>query len=218
MSNNKTFIVEHLDPELEQWSALEYKCIARETAASGSSFYLTSVPHSLQLPESLKNVSELNVEHRGIEEIYADKKDRVCLLDPAATKELSPEDGDNFDIFLFGGILGDDPPRGMLEHTFGCDLLSNQMPDRTSELRKKGYTGRRLGPVQMTTDTAVRTTRIVVQDRIELENIKYVDNPEIKVDEHESTEMPFRYVLDKNGNPIFPDVGVSFLNNRFVVY
>ncbi|CAD0108861.1 unnamed protein product [Aureobasidium uvarum] len=163
MSGNKTFIVEHLDPELEQWSALEYKCIARETAASGSAFYLTSVPHELQLPESLKNVSELNVEHRGIEEIYADKKDRVCLLDPAATKELSPEDGDNFDIFLFGGILGDDPPR------------------------------------------AVRTTRIVVQDRIELENIKYVDHPEIKVDEHESTEMPFRYVLDKDGNPIFPD-------------
>ncbi|KAH0403421.1 DUF431-domain-containing protein, partial [Aureobasidium melanogenum] len=163
----KTFIVEHLDPELEQWSALEYKCIARETAASGSSFYLTSVPHELQLPESLKNVSELNVEHRGIEEIYADKKDRVCLLDPAAKQELSPADGDNFDIFLFGGILGDDPPR-----------------DRTSELRKKGYQGRRLGPVQMTTDTAVRTTRIVVQDRIELENIKYVDHPEIKVDEH----------------------------------
>jgi ribosome biogenesis SPOUT family RNA methylase Rps3 len=37
--------------------------------------------------------------------------------------------------------------------------------DRTSELRKKGYQGRRLGPVQMTTDTAVRVTRIVVQDR-----------------------------------------------------
>jgi ribosome biogenesis SPOUT family RNA methylase Rps3 len=114
MSNNKTFIVEHLDPELEQWSALEYKCIARETAASGSSFYLTSVPRELQLPESLKSVSELNVEHRGIEEIYADKKDRVCLLDPSAKKELSPEDGETFDIFLFGGILGDDPPRGML--------------------------------------------------------------------------------------------------------
>ncbi|KAI5198210.1 DUF431-domain-containing protein [Aureobasidium subglaciale] len=194
MSGNKTFIVEHLDPELEQWSALEYKCIARETAATGSSFYLTSVPRELQLPESLKAVSELNVEHRGIEEIYADKKDRVCLLDPAATKELSPEDGDNFDIFLFGGILGDDPPR-----------------DRTSELRKKGYQGRRLGPVQMTTDTAVRTTRIVVQDRIALEDIKYVDNPEIKVDEHESTEMPFRYVLDKNGKPIFPDGMVDLI-------
>jgi len=31
---------------------------------------------------------------------------RVCLLDPRAPKELSPEDGDDFDIFLYGGILG----------------------------------------------------------------------------------------------------------------
>lgn len=58
----------------------------------------------------------------------------------------------------------------------------------------------------MTTDTAVRTTRIVVQDRIELEKIPYVDHPEIKINEHESTEMPFRYVLDDQKNPIFPPV------------
>lgn len=37
--------------------------------------------------------------------------------------------------------------------------------DRTAELRKYGYEGRRLGPVQMTTDTAVRVTRIVVEDQ-----------------------------------------------------
>jgi carboxypeptidase D len=37
--------------------------------------------------------------------------------------------------------------------------------DRTSELRKKGFEGRRLGPVQMTTDTAVRVTRMVVQEK-----------------------------------------------------
>ena len=37
--------------------------------------------------------------------------------------------------------------------------------DRTSELRKKGFEGRRLGPKQMTTDTAVRVTRMVVQDK-----------------------------------------------------
>lgn len=85
-------------------------------------------------------------------------------------------------------------------------LVTDATPDRTSELRKKGYEGRRLGPIQMTTDTAVRTTRIVVQDHIELDNIKYVDHPEIKVDAHESTEMPFRYVLDSQGQPIFPDV------------
>lgn len=104
--SNKTYIVEHLDPELEEWSALEYKCITEESVAAGSAFYLTSVPKELQLPEQLKKVSALNVEHRSVEEIYADRKNRVCLLDPSAKKELSPEDGDNFDVFLFGGILG----------------------------------------------------------------------------------------------------------------
>lgn len=44
-------------------------------------------------------------------------------------------------------------------------LLTCTSLDRTSELRKKGFEGRRLGPKQMTTDTAVRVTRIVVQDK-----------------------------------------------------
>lgn len=39
-----------------------------------------------------------------------------------------------------------------------------------------------------------------------LEKIPYLDNPEIRVDEHESTEMPFRYVKDPDGLPIMPDV------------
>lgn len=62
--------------------------------------------------------------------------ERACLLDPKATEVLKPEDRENFDWFLFvftsvrpsslmwfthhsssflsrfGGILGDDPPRG----------------------------------------------------------------------------------------------------------
>lgn len=41
-----------------------------------------------------------------MEELYADCKDRVCLLDPSAAQDLSPEDGERFDVFLFGGILG----------------------------------------------------------------------------------------------------------------
>lgn len=44
-------------------------------------------------------------------------------------------------------------------------LTDGREADRTSELRKKGYTGRRLGPKQMTTDTAVRVTRMVVQEK-----------------------------------------------------
>ncbi|KAL4785084.1 SAM-dependent RNA methyltransferase [Aspergillus varians] len=189
-----TIVVEHLDPELGAWSALEYGCIARESHAAGSKFLLSSVPTSLQLPEDLAATNGLEVEHGSVEEIFADRKSKVCLLDPSAKVELSPADGDIFEVFLFGGILGDDPPR-----------------DRTAELRKKGYEGRRLGPVQMTTDTAVRVTRMIVHDRVPLEDIPYIDHPEIVINDHERTEMPFRYVKDSDGKPIMPKGMVNLI-------
>lgn len=183
-----TFVVEHLDPELGPWSALEYKTIAAESKAAGCDFILSSVPQSLLESDTLINVGA-NARSDAVEVYFADKKDKICLLDPSAKQELDPSDAEKFEVFLFGGILGDDPPR-----------------DRTSELRKKGFTGRRLGPVQMTTDTAVRVTRAVIMDGKKLDGgIPYIDYPELKLGEHESTEMPFRYVTDQSGKPIMPD-------------
>lgn len=78
----------------------------------------------------------------------------------------------------------------------------------------------------MTTDTAVRVTRRVVQNRgesglclkspdvlttltlVSLDAIPYVDHPEIRVDAHESTEMPFRYIAGSSGKPIMPPVSL----------
>lgn len=102
----KTFIVEHLDDELGPWSELEYITIAKESHENVAKFCLSSVPPNLQLPAALKAVTGFTAEEKSVEVVYADSKNRVCLLDPAATKELSPEDGDTFDVFLFGGILG----------------------------------------------------------------------------------------------------------------
>ncbi|KAM0519486.1 hypothetical protein ACHAPE_003660 [Trichoderma viride] len=186
-SAGKTFIVEHLDPELGPWSELEYLAIAAESEETGTKFILSCLPPNFQVPAALSANKAFTAEHRGVEELYAGQKSRVCLLDPAAAKDLAPEDGETFDAFLFGGILGDDPPR-----------------DRTSELRKKGFEGRRLGPKQMTTDTAVRVTRMVVHDKIPLDQMPYLDFPELKFSEHESTEMPFRYVKGADGKPIMP--------------
>ncbi|KAL2687218.1 hypothetical protein Neosp_004771 [[Neocosmospora] mangrovei] len=180
-TTGKTFIVEHLDPELGPWSELEYLAIAKETQDTHGSFILSSLPPTFKVPADLASNPAFTAEQRGVEELYAANKSRVCLLDPAAAKDLSPEDGDTFDAFLFGGIL-----------------------DRTSELRKKGFEGRRLGPKQMTTDTAVRVTRIVVQDRVPVDKIPYLDFPELKFNEHESTEMPFRYVKGEDDKPIMP--------------
>ncbi|GMF81971.1 unnamed protein product [Aspergillus oryzae] len=85
----------------------------------------------------------------------------------------------------------------------------------------------------MTTDTAVRVTRMVVHEKgsitdsrshlpmimwktndsaVPLEKIQYVDYPEILINEHERTEMPFRYVRGDDGQPIMPQVcTLSFL-------
>lgn len=180
------FVVEHLDPELGPWSALEYQTIADESKQAGCEFILSSVPPPLLLSPEIEKIGA-SARSDAIETYFADRKDQICLLDPQAKEELSPDDSQHFDIFLFGGILGDDPPR-----------------DRTSELRKKGFAGRRLGPKQMTTDTAVRVTRIVVMKKVPLNEIRYVDFPEIQLDDHESTEMPFRYVVDEEGEPVMP--------------
>lgn len=106
MVTQKTYVVEHLDPECGPWSTLEYVTIARESAEAGAQFCLSSAPHRLDLPASLRDIKGLHVTHQGVEDIYRDRKDRVCLLDPAAKDELNPTDADVFDVFLFGGILG----------------------------------------------------------------------------------------------------------------
>ena len=102
----KTYVVEHLDPELGPWSLLEYQAITEESKGDGAAFCLSSVPRSLTLPRTLRDAPRLVIEHRSVEEIYANDKGRVCLLDPAAKAELSVDDATKFDVFLFGGILG----------------------------------------------------------------------------------------------------------------
>lgn len=57
-------------------------------------------------------------------------------------------------ILQFLQSLGDDPPR-----------------DRTSELRVLGFPGRHLGSVQMTTDTALGVTKLVVCDKGEYNSV-----------------------------------------------
>ena len=52
---------------------------------------------------------------------------RTVLLDMRADAHLAPKDVNEFDVLIFGGILGDNPPR-----------------DRTKDLRDKGFIRRHL--------------------------------------------------------------------------
>jgi ribosome biogenesis SPOUT family RNA methylase Rps3 len=127
-SSSSTVHFTHLSP-----SALKplEQALASSSSASRASFALHA--ESLEALVASENIP----------------KSQVCLLDPKAPAALSPADGEagKFKYFVFGGILGDDPPR-----------------DRTSELRALGFAGRHLGEVQMTTDTALGVTKRVVED------------------------------------------------------
>ena len=128
---------------------------------------------------------------------------RICLLDPKAPLPLSVRDAGlhgstpaPFTHFLFGGILGDDPPR-----------------DRTASLRELGFPGRHLGSVQMSTDTALGVTKRVVEDglRLGLDELRgvdgadresdgrgalsFVDSPTLQFGRGESVELPYRYLV-----------------------
>ncbi|GAA6061951.1 hypothetical protein JCM10212_001993 [Sporobolomyces blumeae] len=200
-----TYVIEHMESDnpnstFPHWIALEYAQMLRLAHPSTVIFSSLS-PSSVaslkgQLVEKGLSEDQFRCETKSVRELMDDenvKMDKVCLLDPRAPKVIGPDDGTEFDWFLFGGILGDDPPR-----------------DRTGILRAHGYPGRHLGPVQMTTDTALGVTKLCVQDGKTLETIPFVDHPTITFPgtefANESVEMPFRYVKDeKTGEPILPE-------------
>src|SRR5690554_6048495 len=142
-STGKTYIVEHLDDELGAWSELEYMTIAKESHENGASFFLTSVPSSLEIPEKLKVLPGFIAKSESVEELYPDKS-RVCLLDPSATREMSPDDGDTFDVFLFGGILGTILTfKSQIKYILATDYSQVMIRQETEHLssEKKGFKG-----------------------------------------------------------------------------
>jgi ribosome biogenesis SPOUT family RNA methylase Rps3 len=104
-----SFIVEHLDPELEDWQGLEYNCIHKECDAAGSKFLLSGLTATFEdAAKDILKVPASSKTSQSVENLYPtqEQRQRVCLLDPRGEKDLSPEDGEQFDAFLFGGILG----------------------------------------------------------------------------------------------------------------
>ncbi|KAG2128279.1 SAM-dependent RNA methyltransferase [Suillus clintonianus] len=195
-----TYVIEHMEEDestpksLPPWVELEYAHMMMLAGINGRVEF-THLSHNssssldARLASTNQPAASYKVHTQSVMELLAQKNipiTRVCLLDPKAQTVLAPEDGKIFDHFLFGGILGDDPPR-----------------DRTSELRQLGFPSRHLGQMQMTTDTALGVTKRVVDDKVQLNAIPYVDFPTIVFNAKESVEMPFRYIV--NGKePILP--------------
>lgn len=195
------YVIEHMESGFTEWVILEYSRIIKDVGKDN--LFLVSLPPSTTEADIPKPLLDLGLQWTTedivpflLETQGASDKSELCLLDPRAEIDLQPADISNFKYFIFGGILGDHPPR-----------------DRTSELKNKlQCPTRRLGNLQMTTDTAVRTTQIILEKQTPFEEIKFIDYPEIRFNKHEATEMPFRYVLDSSNNPIFPEGMIELIH------
>ncbi|KAG9310153.1 hypothetical protein JVU11DRAFT_9773 [Chiua virens] len=213
--------VEHMEDDentpasLPPWVELEYTHMKTLAGPSARVLFTHLSPRSCASLQAKLAPSSLNTPTVSFDVFTQDVLEllrnqniplsKVCLLDPKAERKLEPEDGLEFGWYLFGArhsvslvspwcnliliaISGDDPPR-----------------DRTSQLRQMEFPTRHLGPMQMTTDTALGVTKRVVDDKIPLDKIPYVEFPTIKFNAKESVEMPFKYIADRpGGEPLLP--------------
>ncbi|KAI8609245.1 SAM-dependent RNA methyltransferase [Chytriomyces sp. MP71] len=181
------FIVEHMEEGLTEWVTLEYGNMIRQVGVGNlilcnlTKGTLAMVPDNIRAGAVCTEMTSMEY----VKSVGGEPLRDVLLLDPSAEKEIQPSDA-SFGFLLFGGILGDDPPR-----------------DRTKELRKLGFEGRHLDKYQMTTDTAVLVSKRVVEGT-PLSKLTFVDKPDLLLRKGESVEMPFRYLVE-DGKILIPD-------------
>jgi ribosome biogenesis SPOUT family RNA methylase Rps3 len=163
------YIIEHMDPELWEWSVLEYKHVSQHVGKDN-----LIVTHVMQEDED-KLGGCCEVEMQSVAELGLR---RVCVLDPDAEKTLEPSDASEFDYLVFGGILGDHPAKA-----------------RTKELQVPGAKRRNLGKEQLATDNAVMVAKMIVEDGKKLSDLEFSKDFVVPMDEGEEIILPFTYVM-----------------------
>lgn len=191
MTNKQIYIIEHLEPELFEWCIIEYRHISK--IVGKENLWITSIKESDA--DKLKgygkiitsSVTSLNL-----------NQSKMCILDPESSTILSPEDNKSFDYFIFGGILGDSPPRKRT----GPEL-TRFLPNAQT---------RNIGNKQMSTDNAVFVTKTILSG-IPMEKIPFKDEIEITLKKGESTIFPYRYAL-VNGKPLVSPELIKYLKKK----
>ncbi len=178
-------VIEHLESEVHEWCKLEYEQASKY------------VPDGLLM---ITNCSEKLWFAQCTERRAADVVDpkRTIVLDPTAENVLTPEDLNNFDYFVVGGILGEEAFNGRT----GTELTSTI----------EGAQLRNIGPKQLCIDGAVYVVmKILGGDR--LESIDFADELEVEFGENESVVLPYRYpVVD--GHPLINPKLIEYLRDQ----
>ncbi len=183
------YIIEHLEPQLWKWCVIEYKHIAQMVGKQN--FWITNLK---------KGSTELQKYGKVIPKSVTQLKlAKVCVLDPDATKTLTPADAKRFDYFIFGGILGNDPPQ------------KRTAPELTSKFTYPLKT-RNIGQKQMSTDNAVAVVQEIVKGK-KFEELPFQDGIEIDLKEGESILFPYGYLLVQ-GKPLVSAELIEYLKRK----
>lgn len=186
--NRKTFIIEHLEPELWKWCIIEYKNISK-TVGKNNLIFTNIKKDSKKLKKYGKVVS------RSISELNLND---ICVLDPESKKTLTPKEAQKYNYFIFGGILGDNPPRKRTEKEL-TQFIKNA----------KSYN---IGKKQMSTDNAVAVVKEIVNGK-KLKELKFKDKLEIRINKVESVILPYRYLIINN-KPFISKELIDFIKKK----
>jgi len=184
------YIIEHLEPKLWPWCIMEYKHISK--LVGKKNLWITNINKASEAKKLGKygkviptRVSKLNLKS-------------ACILDPEATRLLTPKIARKYRYFIFGGILGDYPPR------------KRTKKELTSKFTKA--TCFNIGKEQMSTDNAVYAVKQIIEGK-SLNKLKFQDEAEIRINKTESIILPYRYNLIKSKPFISPEV-ISYLKRK----
>ena len=178
-----------MEPKLWPWCLIEYKHISKTVGKNN--VWFTNIPGSqIKKLSSFGKVLTKSIKFLNLE--------NACILDPESDSTLTPRSSSNFQYFIFGGILGDNPPkkRTNLE-------LTQFLPNAKSF---------NIGKAQMSTDNAVYVTKKIIEGT-PLKEIPFQDEIEIKLNKIESTILPYRYAL-VNGKPLYSKELVRYLKKN----
>jgi len=181
-----TYIIEHLDKELGEWSLLEYKHISK--IVGKENLWFTNIKDKEKLEEFGKVFAQSAAQ--------LDLK-KGCVLDPDSEITLETKHNKEFDYFIFGGILGDYPPRKRTKQ------------ELTNKINLPSFN---IGKEQMSSDNAVYVVKEILDGK-KLKQLKFQDELEIKTGVKDSVILPYKYVL-VNGKPLISKELIQYIKEN----
>lgn len=190
------YIIEHLEKKLWPWCLIEYKNISK--IAGRKNIWFANIKQSNKAAKELgkygkiieKSVKKLNL------------KD-ACILDPQASQVLKSKEAKLFKYFIFGGILGDYPPK---------KRTRQELTGKIQNTETESVKARNLGKKQFSTDNAVYVTKQIINGK-SLSKMKFKNSITIKINDIESTILPYCYPIINN-KPLISKELINYLKKK----